>query len=71
MLSLTLTIFAEKRVSTLNPDIHGLRDQVERIFAWENKFKRLLMRFECIQHRQYAMKLMAYTLINLSRFCVS
>jgi hypothetical protein len=31
----------------------------------EDKFKRLLLRFERIQQRHYGMKLMAYTLINL------
>ena len=43
--------------------------RVERTFAWEDKFKRLLLRFEHIQQRHYGMKLMAYTLINLRRFC--
>jgi hypothetical protein len=37
--------------------------------AWEDKFKRLLLRFERIQQRHYGMKLMAYTLINLRKFC--
>jgi hypothetical protein len=36
---------------------------------WEDKFKRLLLRFEYIQQRHYGMKLMAYTLINVRRFC--
>ena len=36
---------------------------VERTFAREDKFKRLLPRFERIQQRHYGMKLMAYTLI--------
>jgi transposase len=49
--------------------IHALRERVERTFAWEDKFKRLLLRFEHIQQRHYGMKLMAYTLINLRRFC--
>jgi hypothetical protein len=49
--------------------IHSLRLRVERTFAWEDKFKRLLQRFEFIQQRHYAMKLMAYTLINLRHFC--
>jgi transposase len=49
--------------------IHRLRDRVERTFAWEDKFKRLLMRFERIQRRHYAMKLMAYTMINVRHFC--
>jgi len=38
-------------------------------FAWEDKFKRLLLRFERIQQRHYGMKLMVYTLINLRAFC--
>jgi transposase len=54
-----------------NQAIHALRDRVERTFAWEDKFKRLLLRFEYHQHRHYGMKLMAYTLINLRRFCVT
>jgi hypothetical protein len=57
------------RKRLFNPDIHALRDRVERTFAWEDKFKRLLMRFERLQRRHYAMKLMGYTLINLRRFC--
>jgi transposase len=52
-----------------NQAIHRLRDRVERTFAWEDKFKRLLMRFERIQRRHYAMKLMAYTMINVRHFC--
>jgi len=52
-----------------NAVIHALRERVERTFAWEDKFKRLLLRFEYIQQRHYGMKLMAYTLINLRRFC--
>ena len=54
-----------------NQAIHALRDRVERTFAWEDKFKRLLLRFEYHQRRHYGMKLMAYTLINLRRFCVT
>ena len=52
-----------------NAVIHALRERVERTFAWEDKFKRLLLRFEYIQQRHYGMKLMAYTLINMRRFC--
>jgi hypothetical protein len=50
--------------------IHTLRDRAERTFAWEDKFKRLLLRFEHnIQQRHYGMKLTAYTLINVRHFC--
>jgi hypothetical protein len=52
-----------------NAAIHALRLRVERTLAWEDKFKRLLLRFERIQQRHYGMKLMAYTLINLRGFC--
>jgi hypothetical protein len=43
--------------------------RVERTFAWEDKFKRLPIRFERIQPRHYGIKLLAYTLINLRKFC--
>jgi len=52
-----------------NAAIHALRMRVERTFAWEDKFKRLLLRFERIQQRHYGMKLLAYTMINLRAFC--
>ncbi len=52
-----------------NPRNRKLRMRVERTFAWEDKFKRLLLRFERIQQRHYGMKLLAYTLINLRAFC--
>jgi transposase len=52
-----------------NEAIHALRMRVERTFAWEDTFKRLLLRFERIQQRHYGMKLMAYTLMNLRAFC--
>ena len=41
---------------------------VERTFAWEDKFKRLLLRFEFKQQRHYGMKLMAYTLDQSEAF---
>jgi hypothetical protein len=53
------------RKRLFNAAIHALRMRVERTFAWEDKFKRLLCRFERIQQWHYGMKLMAYTLINL------
>ena len=57
------------RKRLFNATIHALRLRVERTFAWEDKFKRLLLRFERIQHRHYGMKLLGYTLINLRAFC--
>jgi hypothetical protein len=58
------------RKRLFNEAIHALRTRVDRTFAWEDKFKRLLLRFERIQQRPYGMKLLAYTLIKLSTFCV-
>jgi transposase len=42
---------------------------VERVFAWEDKFKRLLLRFERISFHHFGFKLLAYTMINLRHFC--
>src|SRR3954465_8011279 len=52
-----------------NAAIHALRTRVDRTFAWEDKFKRLFLRFEHIQQRHFGMKLLAYTLINVREFC--
>ncbi len=57
------------RKRLFNEAIYALRVQVERTFAWEDKFTRLLLRFERIQQRHYGMKSMAYTLVNLRQFC--
>ena len=42
---------------------------IERVFAWEDKFKRLLLRFEFHSIHHYAMKTIAYSMINLRHFC--
>ena len=42
---------------------------IERVFAWEDKFKRLLLRFEIESIHHYAMKTIAYSMINLRHFC--
>ncbi|MFT0175129.1 hypothetical protein ACLKMY_40890 [Paraburkholderia mimosarum] len=44
---------------------------IERVFAWEDKFRRLLLRFERISDVHYAFKTLAYTLINLRHSCQS
>jgi transposase len=44
---------------------------IERVFAWEHKFRRLLLRFERISQLHYALKTLAYTMINLRHFCQS
>jgi hypothetical protein len=42
---------------------------IERVFAWENTFRRLLLRFERICDVHYALKTLAYTMINLRHYC--
>ncbi len=42
---------------------------IERVFAWEDKFKRLLQRFEFLSDHHYGMKIIAYSMINLRHFC--
>jgi transposase len=57
------------RKRLFNAAIHALRTRIDRTFAWEDTFKRLLLRFEHLQQRHVGMKLMAYTLINVREFC--
>src|ERR1700686_4312600 len=54
-----LTIF-EERFNT-----------IERLFGWEDKFRRLLLRFDRLSQLHYAFKTLAYTMINLRHFCRS
>ena len=42
---------------------------IERVFAWEDKFRRVLVRYEFIADVHYAFKTLAYTMINLRHFC--
>jgi hypothetical protein len=56
------------RKRLFNAAIHALRLRIERTFAWEDKCRRLLLRFERIQQRHYGMKLIAYMLINVRAF---
>jgi len=49
--------------------LYQLRFAIERTFAWEDKFKRLLLRFETKQKYHLGFKLIAFTLINLREFC--
>src|ERR1700692_3423867 len=40
---------------------------IARVFAWEDKFRRLLLRFERISQVHYALKTLAYTMIDYSK----
>jgi transposase len=42
---------------------------IERVFAWEDKFRRLPLCFERISGLHYAFKTLAYTMINLRHYC--
>jgi hypothetical protein len=44
---------------------------IERTFSFEDKFKRLLMRFERKSENHFSLKLLAYTMINFRHFSVS
>lgn len=58
------------RKRIFNQEIYEERFRtIERVFAWEDKFKRLLLRFEVISEIHYGLKCLAYTLINLRHFC--
>jgi hypothetical protein len=58
------------RKPLLNADIFKERlDTIERVFGWEDKFRRLLLRFDRLSRLHYAFKTLAYTMINLRHFC--
>ncbi|XUW93442.1 hypothetical protein OH764_33115 (plasmid) [Burkholderia sp. M6-3] len=42
---------------------------IERVFACEDTFHRLLLRFERISFVHYALKTLACTMINLRHYC--
>jgi hypothetical protein len=52
-----------------SPWVPSMNMRIERTFAWEDTFTRLLLRFERLQQRHYGTESMAYTLINLREFC--
>ena len=57
------------RKPLFNSDIFAERFQtIERVFAWEDKFRRLLIRFDRLSKLHYAFKTLAYTMINLRPF---
>jgi hypothetical protein len=53
-----------------NPTIFEERFRaIARLFAWRDKFPRLLLCFERLSQLQYAFKTIAYTMINLQLYC--
>jgi transposase len=62
--------FAKRgRKPLFNADIFRERfDTIERVFGWEDKFRRLLLRFERLSQLHYVFKTLAYTMINLRHF---
>ncbi len=58
------------RKQHFDPEIFEERFRtIERVFAWEDKFRRLLLRFERISDVHYALKTLAYSMINLRHYC--
>jgi transposase len=49
--------------------LYNRRFTGERTFAWEDTFKRLLLRFETTPSHHLGFKLLAFTLLNLREFC--
>ena len=64
----SVTLTQPSMVMALEGLSHLIRT-IERVFAWEDKFRRLLLRFERLSHLHYAFKTLAYTMINLRHYC--
>lgn len=44
-------------------------ETIERVFAWEDKFRKLVIRYEVKSINHYAFKILGYACINLRHFC--
>jgi transposase len=49
--------------------VYKLRFSIERTFAWQDKFRRLIVRWEFLHQRHACFHLLAFSLINLRGFC--
>lgn len=49
-------------------DIYKLRYKIERSFAWEDTYRRLVIRYERLQATHMGFKYLAYSLVNLRWF---
>ena len=57
------------RKRIFDEDIFAERfETIERVFGWEDKFKRLIVRFERLSHLHYALKYLAFSMIDLRHF---
>lgn len=56
--------------STFEPyrDIYKLRYKIERSFAWEDTYRRLVTRYERLQATHMGFKYLAYSMVNLRWF---
>ncbi len=63
----TVTASSRKRIFDENIFKERFRT-IGRIFGWEDKFKRLIVRFERISALHYSLKYLAFGLINLRHF---
>jgi hypothetical protein len=66
---MVITIVAEDGTAVSQRDITSTLPTTSWVFAWEDKFRRLLLRFERISGLHYAFKTRAYTMINLRHYC--
>src|SRR6195952_5839359 len=58
------------RKPLFDPAIFEERFQtIERVFAWEDKFRRLRLRFDRLSQVHSAFKTLAYAMINLRHYC--
>jgi Transposase DDE domain len=74
-------IFNRGMVPNINPNPRGRKQilepaifkerfwTIERVFAWEDKFRRLQLRFKRVSGLHYAFKTLAYTMVNLRHYC--
>jgi len=61
----------EKRNNEFNELIYKQRYKVERVFAWQDTYRKLVTRYEKLECTHLGFKYLAYSLINLRIFLKS
>lgn len=55
----------QQRLETFRDDLYTERYKVERVFAWQDTYRKLVIRYERLQCIHLGFKYVAYTLMNL------
>lgn len=58
----------EKLFENFKENIYKERYRIERSFAWQDKYRKLVIRYETLECTHNGFKYLAYTMVNLKEF---